>query len=198
MNIKSVIDNYKAKKIPDEKAGILLIKNQGFKSELFLSVNIILSGLISVGVSYGAFLYFVPEDNYVTAFVKSMLLVLCPLLMFVLLSSDSLKYTKLSRFMPSNLLFKILPKKVRNKINKSIINEIVLDSLMPIESLKELSCLVDKREFDEFLRIANGEPTYKKMSEFFENVEYEKIKEEKISLLSDRLYNKLAISEDKE
>lgn len=198
MNIKSIIDNYKSKKLPDEKAEILLIRKEGFKSELFLGVNITLLVLISFCFSYCAFLYFIPESNYMGASVRTMLLVLGPSLMFSMLFSDSLKYTKLSRFMPSNLLFKILPKKVRNKINKSIINEIVMDSIMPIESLKELSCLVDKKEFDEFLRIANGEPTYKKMSEFFENIENEKIKEEKISLLSDRLYDKLAISEDKE
>lgn len=195
MNIKSVIDNYKAKKLPDEKAENLLIKNQGLKSDIFFTINSVLMSIIGIPLFYILIINAGEKQKFV-AILVSILLNISTVGTLAFFSDKS--GLIVSKIMPSNFFLKLLPKKLRSIINKSITNEIVMDSIMPIESLKELSGLVDKKEFDEFLRIADGEPTYKKMSEFFDNIEKEKVKEEKISLLSDRLYDKLAISENKE
>lgn len=58
--------------------------------------------------------------------------------------------SKITRFMPYNLLMKIMPAKISKKINNIIFNQVLPNSLIEIEDLKKLSSLVTKEEMNSF------------------------------------------------
>lgn len=101
---------------------------------------------------------------------------------------------KLSKFMPYNLLLRIMPAKITRKINGVIFDAALPDSLIEMKDLKQLSSLVNKEDMNGFLRNCGSQPTYKKMMYYFESEESESIREEKITLLTENLYDTKALN----
>lgn len=201
MKIDEIYEKFKNKKTDIPAEAKKNLENVAFESQSYLFLNAAIISLIAETAG------FISGKN-----IDVIMLFLTVPLMFIALTgitygfislivlglqqkcSTLSKFSKFSKFMPYNLLSKILPTKITRKINNFIFDDVLPDSLIEVEDLKELSNLVEKEDMNRFLRICGGKPTYKKMMDYFESEELESIREEKITLLTESLYDTKALN----
>lgn len=198
MKIDEIYEKFKNKKTDIPAEAKKNLENVAFESQSYLFLN---AAIISLIAETAGFISFKNIDVI-------MLFLIVPL-MFIALTGITYGFislivlglqqkcstlSKFSKFMPYNLLSKILPTKITRKINNFIFDDVLPDSLIEVEDLKELSNLVEKEDMNRFLRICGGKPTYKKMMDYFESEELESIREEKITLLTESLYDTKALN----
>lgn len=199
MKIDEIYEKFKNKKTDIPAEAKKNLENVAFESQSYLFLN---AAIISLIAETAGFISFKNIDELI------MLFLIVPL-MFIALTGITYGFislivlglqqkcstlSKFSKFMPYNLLSKILPTKITRKINNFIFDDVLPDSLIEVEDLKELSNLVEKEDMNRFLRICGGKPTYKKMMDYFESEELESIREEKITLLTESLYDTKALN----
>lgn len=195
MKIDEIYEKFKNKKTDIPAEAKKNLENVAFESQSYLFLNAAIISLIAETAGFISF------KN-----IELIMLFLIVPLMFIALTGITYgfislivlglqqKCSTLSKFMPYNLLSKILPTKITRKINNFIFDDVLPDSLIEVEDLKELSNLVEKEDMNRFLRICGGKPTYKKMMDYFESEELESIREEKITLLTESLYDTKALN----
>lgn len=195
MKIDEIYEKFKNKKTDIPAEAKKNLENVAFESQSYLFLNAAIISLIAETAGFISF------KN-----IELIMLFLIVPLMFIALTGIAYgfislivlglqqKCSTLSKFMPYNLLSKILPTKMTRKINNFIFDDVLPDSLIEVEDLKELSNLVEKEDMNRFLRICGGKPTYKKMMDYFESEELESIREEKITLLTESLYDTKALN----
>lgn len=198
MKIDEIYEKFKNKKTDIPAEAKKNLENVAFESQSYLFLN---AAIISLIAETAGFISFKNIDVI-------MLFLTVPL-MFIALTGITYGFislivlglqqkcstlSKFSKFMPYNLLSKILPTKITRKINNFIFDDVLPDSLIEVQDLKELSNLVEKEDMNRFLRICGGKPTYKKMMDYFESEELESIREEKITLLTESLYDTKALN----
>lgn len=196
MKINDIYEKFKNKKTNVPAEAKKNLEKVVFESQNYLFLN---AAIISIIAEIAIFISFKNINELI------MLFLIVPL-MFIALTGITYgfislivlglqqKCSTLSKFMPYNLLSKILPTKITRKINNFIFDDVLPDSLIEVEDLKELSNLVEKEDMNRFLRICGGKPTYKKMMDYFESEELESIREEKITLLTESLYDTKALN----
>lgn len=198
MKIDEIYEKFKNKKTDIPAEAKKNLENVAFESQSYLFLNAAIISLIAETAGFISF------KN-----IELIMLFLIVPLMFIALTGITYGFislivlglqqkcstlSKFSKFMPYNLLSKILPTKITRKINNFIFDDVLPDSLIEVEDLKELSNLVEKEDMNRFLRICGGKPTYKKMMNYFESEELESIREEKITLLTESLYDTKALN----
>jgi len=198
MKIDEIYEKFKNKKTDIPAEAKKNLENVAFESQSYLFLNAAIISLIAETAGFISF------KN-----IELIMLFLIVPLMFIALTGITYGFislivlglqqkcstlSKFSKFMPYNLLSKILPTKITRKINNFIFDDVLPDSLIEVEDLKELSNLVEKEDMNRFLRICGGKPTYKKMMDYFESEELESIREEKITLLTESLYDTKALN----
>lgn len=199
MKINDIYEKFKNKKTNVPAEAKKNLEKVVFESQNYLFLN---AAIISIIAEIAIFISFKNINELI------MLFLIVPL-MFIALTGITYGFislivlglqqkcstlSKFSKFMPYNLLSKILPTKITRKINNFIFDDVLPDSLIEVEDLKELSNLVEKEDMNRFLRICGGKPTYKKMMDYFESEELESIREEKITLLTESLYDTKALN----
>lgn len=201
MKIDEIYEKFKNKKTDIPAEAKKNLENVAFESQSYLFLNAAIISLIAETAGFISFknidvimlfltvpLMFIALTGITYGFISLIVLGLqqkC---------STLSKFSKFSKFMPYNLLSKILPTKITRKINNFIFDDVLPDSLIEVQDLKELSNLVEKEDMNRFLRICGGKPTYKKMMDYFESEELESIREEKITLLTESLYDTKALN----
>lgn len=195
MKIDEIYEKFKNKKTDIPAEAKKNLENVAFESQSYLFLN---AAIISLIAETAGFISFKNIDVIMLFLIVPLMFIALTGITYGFISLIVLglqqKCSTLSKFMPYNLLSKILPTKITRKINNFIFDDVLPDSLIEVEDLKELSNLVEKEDMNRFLRICGGKPTYKKMMDYFESEELESIREEKITLLTESLYDTKALN----
>lgn len=157
MKIDEIYEKFKNKKTDIPAEAKKNLENVAFESQSYLFLNAAIISLIAETAGFISF------KN-----IELIMLFLIVPLMFIALTGITYGFislivlglqqkcstlSKFSKFMPYNLLSKILPTKITRKINNFIFDDVLPDSLIEVEDLKELSNLVEKEDMNRFLRI---------------------------------------------